>query len=120
MHEAHGFERDICNMYISTMLHDRRFNGDGHIMSTSYGLANQGHVPPPEGGVSVMKAVDLLRLLIIGDVGGVYAAAALRCVARRMTARNCRYVDTDYEALQAIDAHIMQSRAFVAEEDEVI
>jgi hypothetical protein len=72
-------------MYTSKMLHDQRFNGAGYIMDTSYGLANQGLESPPDGGVSVMNAVDLLRLLIIGDVGGVYAAAALGFVAQGIT-----------------------------------
>jgi hypothetical protein len=55
-------------MYISAMLRDERFRGNGHIMRTPTGLPGREQA---EGSLSVMNAVDVLRLLIIGDVGGV-------------------------------------------------
>ena len=47
-----------------------------------------------------MNAADILRLLIVADVGGVY-------------------VDTDYEAVKAMDEAIGHVTAFVSEEEEV-
>jgi hypothetical protein len=63
---------NLFNMYISAMLRDKRFEGKGHIMSKSSNLAvSAAH---EAGGLPVMNAVDILRLLIIGDVGGVCVA----------------------------------------------
>lgn len=105
-------------MYVSAMLRDERFNGRGHIISKSSGLFVSKELEMLEGGLPVMNAVDVLRLLIIGDVGGVYVALSTR-VCQNMLTASIRYVDADYSALQAIDSHIMQNSAFVCEEDEV-
>ena len=58
-------------MYISAMLRDERFNGNGHIMKKPSGLIGGDELEVLEGALPVMNAVDVLRLLIIGDVGGV-------------------------------------------------
>ena len=70
--------------YISAILRDPRFRGKGHIAEDAIGLASADGL---EGSIPVINAVDVrcyyllssasvifrqvLRLLIVGDVGGV-------------------------------------------------
>ena len=48
--------RHSCDRYTSAMLRDERFNGNGHISSTSPSLGADDGL---EGGVSVINAVDV-------------------------------------------------------------